>query len=43
MGQLTFQQQLREIPLKARNYSILASLVARIGPFEFARLYKQYP
>ena len=43
MGQMTFQQQLREIPLKARNYSILASLVARIGPFEFARLYKQYP
>ncbi len=42
MGQLTFQQQLKEIPLKARNYSILASLVARVGPMEFARLYKKY-
>ncbi len=42
MGQLTFQQQLREIPLKARNYSTLASLAARIGPMEFARLYKKY-
>ena len=43
MGQLRFQQQLREIPLKTRNYSVLASLVARVGPFEFARLYKKYP
>ncbi len=43
MGQLSLQQQLREIPLKARNYSALASLAARIGPFAFARLYKQYP
>ena len=42
MGQPSFQQQLREIPLKARNYSVLASLVARIGPLEFARLYKKY-
>ena len=29
MGQLSFQQQLREIPLKTRNYSVLAALVAR--------------
>lgn len=43
MGQLTFRQQLREIPLKARNYSTLAALVARVGPVEFARLYKEYP
>jgi benzoyl-CoA reductase/2-hydroxyglutaryl-CoA dehydratase subunit BcrC/BadD/HgdB len=43
MGQPTLQQQLREIPLKARNYSALASLAARIGPIEFVRLYKRYP
>ena len=43
MGQISFQQQLKEIPLKARNYAILASLVARIGPLKFARLYKEYP
>lgn len=42
MGQPTLQQQLREIPLKARNYSALASLAVRIGPIEFFRLYKRY-
>jgi benzoyl-CoA reductase/2-hydroxyglutaryl-CoA dehydratase subunit BcrC/BadD/HgdB len=42
MGQMTFQQQLREIPLKVRNFSTLAALAARIGPLEFARLYKKY-
>jgi benzoyl-CoA reductase/2-hydroxyglutaryl-CoA dehydratase subunit BcrC/BadD/HgdB len=43
MAQLTFQQQLREIPLKARNYSTLASLAARVGPMRFVSLYKKYP
>ena len=43
MEQMTFQQQLREIPLKARNYSTLVSLAARIGPLEFVRYYRRYP
>jgi benzoyl-CoA reductase/2-hydroxyglutaryl-CoA dehydratase subunit BcrC/BadD/HgdB len=43
MGQMTWHQQLREIPLKARNYSTLASLAARIGLVEFVRLYRKYP
>ena len=42
MEQVSFQQQLREIPLKARNYSALASLLARIGPLEFVRYYRKF-
>jgi benzoyl-CoA reductase/2-hydroxyglutaryl-CoA dehydratase subunit BcrC/BadD/HgdB len=42
MEQVSFQQQLREIPLKARNYSTLASLLARIGPLEFVRYYRKF-
>jgi benzoyl-CoA reductase/2-hydroxyglutaryl-CoA dehydratase subunit BcrC/BadD/HgdB len=43
MGQPTLRQQITELPLKARNFSTLALLAARIGPLEFARLYRKYP
>jgi benzoyl-CoA reductase/2-hydroxyglutaryl-CoA dehydratase subunit BcrC/BadD/HgdB len=39
----TWTQQAREIPVKARNYAILARLLGRIGPVAFARLYRKYP
>ena len=32
-----------ETPLKARNYSHLGSLLLKIGPLEFLRLYKKFP
>ena len=43
MGRISIRQQVREIPLKARNFSSLASLLARIGPVEFIRLYRRFP
>ncbi len=34
---------IREIPLKARNYSHLGSLLLNVGPLEFYRLFKRFP
>jgi len=34
---------IREIPLKARNYSHLGSLLLRVGPVSLYRLYRQFP
>lgn len=43
MATRTWAQQAREIPVKARNYAILAGLLGRIGPVAFTRLYRKYP
>lgn len=43
MASRLWTRQARELPLKARNYAILARLFGRIGPVAFARLYRKFP
>lgn len=43
MDSRPWTEHAREIPLKARNYAILAGLLGRIGPVAFARLYRKFP
>ncbi|MEW6441569.1 MAG: 2-hydroxyacyl-CoA dehydratase family protein [bacterium] len=43
MGKVPLRTRLKEAPLKARNFSMLASLLLSVGPAEFLRLYKRFP